>query len=131
VRAVINNSWACQNSQLLNKILKTELAFEGYVSAFAIYSPLCRRVTEATGGQVQTDWGAQHSGVSAANAGLDMSMPGEAIPRARILAIELTLTVRPRSQATSFWAPTRPTGDSTSRKLVCCIGLADETVFCV
>jgi len=27
----VNNSYACQNSQLLNKLLKNELGFQGYV----------------------------------------------------------------------------------------------------
>ncbi|CAO1633325.1 unnamed protein product [Sympodiomycopsis kandeliae] len=52
----VNNSWACQNSYILNDVLKTELGFQGYVV---------------------TDWGAQHAGVASANAGLDMTMPGD------------------------------------------------------
>ncbi|KAJ5586825.1 uncharacterized protein N7459_002590 [Penicillium hispanicum] len=50
----INNSHACQNSKTLNGLLKTELGFNGFVV---------------------TDWDAQHSGVAAALAGLDMAMP--------------------------------------------------------
>jgi beta-glucosidase len=50
----INNSYACQNSKTLNGLLKTELGFNGFVV---------------------TDWFAQHSGVAAAQAGLDMAMP--------------------------------------------------------
>jgi beta-glucosidase len=49
-----NHSYACQNSKLLNGILKTELGFEGFVV---------------------TDWNAQHSGVASVDAGLDMVMP--------------------------------------------------------
>lgn len=49
-----NNSYGCQNSKLLNGILKTELGFEGFVVS---------------------DWDAQHSGVGSANAGLDVVMP--------------------------------------------------------
>lgn len=49
-----NNSYACQNSKLLNGILKTELGFEGFVVS---------------------DWAAQQSGVATANAGLDIVMP--------------------------------------------------------
>ncbi|KAH6681500.1 beta-glucosidase-related glycosidase [Halenospora varia] len=49
-----NNSYACQNSKLLNGILKTEFGFEGFVVS---------------------DWAAQQSGVSTANAGLDIVMP--------------------------------------------------------
>ncbi|KAJ5169240.1 uncharacterized protein N7482_004834 [Penicillium canariense] len=50
----VNNSYGCQNSKTLNGLLKTELGFQGYV---------------------MTDWGAQHAGIAAANAGLDMVMP--------------------------------------------------------
>ncbi|RSL40366.1 hypothetical protein CEP54_016139 [Fusarium duplospermum] len=46
----LNNSYACQNSHLLNGILKTELGFQGFVL---------------------TDWGAQHAGVANAEAGMD------------------------------------------------------------
>lgn len=52
----VNNSYACQNSYMLNNLLKHELGFQGFV---------------------MTDWGAHHSGVSSALAGLDMSMPGD------------------------------------------------------
>jgi beta-glucosidase len=50
----VNNSYGCQNSKLLNGLLKTELGFQGYVV---------------------TDWGAQHAGIAGANAGLDVVMP--------------------------------------------------------
>lgn len=49
-----NQSYACQNSKLLNGILKTELGFEGFVVS---------------------DWVAQHTGIASANAGLDVVMP--------------------------------------------------------
>lgn len=49
-----NNSYGCQNSKLLNGVLKTELGFSGFV---------------------MSDWEAQHSGVASANAGLDLVMP--------------------------------------------------------
>ena len=52
----INNSYACQNSHLLNYILKGELDFQGFV---------------------MSDWAAQHSGIGSALAGMDMSMPGD------------------------------------------------------
>ncbi len=51
-----NNSWAGQNSDLLNRRLKKDMGFQGFV---------------------MSDWGATHSGVGAANAGLDMTMPGD------------------------------------------------------
>ena len=51
----VNNSYACQNSKILNGLLKDELDFQGFV---------------------MSDWGAQHSGVASALAGLDMTMPG-------------------------------------------------------
>ena len=52
----INNSYGCQNSYILNYLLKGELGFQGFV---------------------MSDWSAQHSGVGAALAGLDMTMPGD------------------------------------------------------
>lgn len=52
----INNSAACQNSYTLNHLLKNELGFQGFV---------------------MSDWSGQHSGVSSALAGLDMTMPGD------------------------------------------------------
>ena len=52
----INSSYACQNSKLLNGILKDELGFQGYV---------------------MSDWLAQRSGVGSALAGLDMVQPGD------------------------------------------------------
>ncbi|KAF3939132.1 Beta-glucosidase [Dactylella cylindrospora] len=53
----VNNSYACQNSYLLNGVLKNELGFQGFV---------------------MSDWLAHHSGVASTLAGLDMSMPGDA-----------------------------------------------------
>lgn len=52
----VNGTYACENSVTLNKHLKKELGFNGYV---------------------MTDWGAHHSGARSINGGLDMSMPGE------------------------------------------------------
>ncbi|KAI1771552.1 glycoside hydrolase family 3 protein [Hypoxylon cercidicola] len=52
----INNTYGCENSYVLNKLLKNELGFQGFVVS---------------------DWGAQHSNIESANAGLDMTMPGE------------------------------------------------------
>ncbi|KAJ5774391.1 hypothetical protein N7457_009287 [Penicillium paradoxum] len=52
----INNSYGCANSYTLNKVLKGELGFQGFI---------------------MSDWGAHHSGVSSTLAGLDMSMPGD------------------------------------------------------
>ena len=49
----VNNTYACENGKLLNGILKSELAFGGFVLL---------------------DWNAQHD-VRSANAGLDMVMP--------------------------------------------------------
>ncbi|THY42848.1 glycoside hydrolase family 3 protein [Aureobasidium pullulans] len=53
---LVNNSQACQNSYLLNHVLKSELGFQGYV---------------------MSDWQATASGVSAILAGLDMTMAGD------------------------------------------------------
>lgn len=55
---MVNNSYACGNSKLLNGILKNELGFQGFV---------------------QSDWLAQRSGVASALAGLDMTMPGDGL----------------------------------------------------
>ncbi|KAF4119308.1 beta-glucosidase [Geosmithia morbida] len=54
----VNNSYGCQNSKLLNGILKGEMGYQGFV---------------------MSDWAAHHSGASAAAAGLDMSMPGDIV----------------------------------------------------
>ncbi|KAI9375812.1 glycosyl hydrolase family 3 N terminal domain-containing protein [Aspergillus egyptiacus] len=54
----VNNSYSCENSKLLNGILKDELGFQGFV---------------------QSDWLAQRSGVNSAVSGLDMSMPGDGL----------------------------------------------------
>ncbi|KOS16716.1 putative beta-glucosidase E [Escovopsis weberi] len=55
---MVNSSYACGNSKLLNGILKDELGFQGFV---------------------MSDWLAQRSGVASALAGLDMSMPGDGL----------------------------------------------------
>ncbi|KAL1621409.1 hypothetical protein SLS56_009188 [Neofusicoccum ribis] len=54
----INNSYGCQNSHLLNYILKGELGFQGFI---------------------MSDWQAQHSGVGSSLAGMDMAMPGDTL----------------------------------------------------
>jgi beta-glucosidase-like glycosyl hydrolase len=54
----VNNSYACQNSKLMNGVLKDELGFQGFI---------------------QSDWLAQRSGVASALAGLDVSMPGDGL----------------------------------------------------
>jgi beta-glucosidase len=54
----VNSSYACQNSKLLNGILKDELGFQGFV---------------------QSDWLAQRAGVASALAGLDVTMPGDGL----------------------------------------------------
>lgn len=54
----VNNSYACQNSKLLNNLLKDELGFQGFV---------------------MSDWQAQHTGTASALAGLDMTMPGDTV----------------------------------------------------
>jgi beta-glucosidase len=46
----VNGTYACENSYLLNEVLKTDWGFQGWV---------------------MSDWGATHSTVAAANAGLD------------------------------------------------------------
>jgi beta-glucosidase len=51
----VNETYSCENSELLSRLLKTELGFEGYV---------------------MSDFFATHSGIKSINAGLDMDMPG-------------------------------------------------------
>ncbi|KAJ5132908.1 hypothetical protein N7448_007066 [Penicillium atrosanguineum] len=51
----VNATWACESDAILNKLMKNELGFRGYV---------------------MSDWNAQHSTVNSALAGLDMTMPG-------------------------------------------------------
>lgn len=54
----VNSSYACQNSKLLNGVLKDELGFQGFI---------------------QSDWLAQRAGVASALSGLDMTMPGDGL----------------------------------------------------
>ncbi|KAI1175290.1 glycosyl hydrolase family 3 N terminal domain-containing protein [Nemania sp. FL0916] len=54
----INNTYACENTYVLNQLLKNELGFQGFVVS---------------------DWGAQHSGMISALNGLDMTMPGDGV----------------------------------------------------
>lgn len=51
----VNGSWACESDAVLNKLMKTELGFRGYI---------------------MSDWNAQHTTINSALAGLDMTMPG-------------------------------------------------------
>ncbi|KAJ5261815.1 hypothetical protein N7497_004280 [Penicillium chrysogenum] len=60
----VNGSYACQNSKLLNGLLKEELGFQGYV---------------------MTDWSGLHSGVASAQAGTDMDQPGHIEPMTTLL----------------------------------------------
>jgi len=62
----VNNTYSCENEQTLNADLKGTMGFQGWV---------------------MSDWGATHSTVKAANAGLDQQMPddsffGQALARA-------------------------------------------------
>lgn len=52
----VNGDYACENSYLLNDVLKQSIGFRGFVLS---------------------DWGATHSTVKAALAGLDIEMPGD------------------------------------------------------
>jgi beta-glucosidase len=51
--STINSTYACENGYL-NEILKTEFGFDGFIGS---------------------DWGATHSTVASANAGMDLEMP--------------------------------------------------------
>lgn len=50
----INNSYGCQNSKVMNGLLKGELGFQGFVVS---------------------DWTGQHTGIASAMAGMDVAMP--------------------------------------------------------
>ncbi|ORY98029.1 beta-glucosidase [Syncephalastrum racemosum] len=54
----LNGTWACEDEYALTTLLKGEYGFKGFV---------------------QSDWGAQMSGAKSANAGLDMTMPGDIV----------------------------------------------------
>lgn len=63
---LLNGDYACENSYLLTDVLKKDFGFQGFVIS---------------------DWGATHSTVKSANAGLDMEMPtstyfGDALKKA-------------------------------------------------
>lgn len=55
----LNQTYACENSAMLDDILKKELGFQGYVVS---------------------DWGATHSTSPSMNSGLDLEMPGNIAP---------------------------------------------------
>lgn len=52
----INHTYACENSYLMNKVLKEELGFQGFI---------------------MSDWWAMKTGAESFQAGLDMAMPGD------------------------------------------------------
>jgi beta-glucosidase len=60
----LNSTYGCDNSKSLNGLLKGELGFQGFVVS---------------------DWTAQMSGISSANAGLDMVMPDRGHWRGSVL----------------------------------------------
>lgn len=69
----LNGTYACENDKNLNKLLKGELDFKGYVLS---------------------DWAAQHTTVGAATGGLDMSMPGDDMEGGNILwGANLTMAI--------------------------------------
>jgi beta-glucosidase len=53
---LVDGNWACENDYLLNQVLKKDFGFKGWVLS---------------------DWGATHSTVKAALAGMDQEMPGD------------------------------------------------------
>ncbi|KAF7342570.1 Glycoside hydrolase family 3 protein [Mycena sanguinolenta] len=59
----INQTQACQNSKLINGLLKQELGFQGALDLSALRF-------------IMSDWAAMVNGVEPALAGLDMNMPG-------------------------------------------------------
>lgn len=52
----LNTTWSCESSAVMTSILKNELDFQGFIVS---------------------DWAAQHTTTGSANAGMDMSMPGD------------------------------------------------------
>lgn len=89
----INDTYACENDQTLNKDLKTKMKFQVchvpfmlnvpslviYFFLSVIAHPHCLISLSLSfcfvQGFVMSDWGATHSTVKAANGGLDMQMP--------------------------------------------------------
>jgi beta-glucosidase len=63
----INGVYACESDYALNKLLKQELGFKGYV---------------------QSDWSATHSTVDSAVNGLDMTMPGKKTKKIKTKKVE-------------------------------------------
>lgn len=61
----VNGDYACENDWLLNKVLKQDWGYKGYV---------------------MSDWGAVHSGAKAVNAGLDQESAGDAFDKQPFLA---------------------------------------------
>lgn len=78
----VNNSYACQNSKLLNGLLKGELGFQGWV---------------------MSDWAAQHSGTEAAAAGLDQTMPGDVTFNSATSYWGTNLTIAVLNGTTAEW----------------------------
>jgi beta-glucosidase len=60
----VNSVYACESDWLLNKVLKQDFGFKGYV---------------------MSDWGAVHSGSKAVNAGLDQQSAGDAFDKQNFL----------------------------------------------
>jgi beta-glucosidase len=74
----VNGTWACENDKLINGILKGELNHQGYMASVvnrfsSVQSSIC---SIADYRSQMSDWNAQHTTNGAANAGMDMSMPG-------------------------------------------------------
>ncbi|KAI1246661.1 hypothetical protein MGN70_013562 [Eutypa lata] len=104
---MVNNSYACGNSKLLNGLLRDELGFQGFV---------------------MSDWLAQRSGVASALAGLDMTMPGDGLFWADGMSLwgpELTRSVLNGS------VPVDRLNDMTTRIVAAWyqLGQDDETKF--
>jgi beta-glucosidase len=64
----VNGDYACENDFLLNKVLKQDWGFKGYV---------------------MSDWGADHSSAKAVNAGLDQESAGDAFDKEPYFAAPL------------------------------------------
>ncbi|EJD55142.1 hypothetical protein AURDEDRAFT_140808 [Auricularia subglabra TFB-10046 SS5] len=97
----INGTFSCSNSRTLNDILKGEMGFQGYV---------------------MSDWDAQHA-VTDANAGLDMTMPGDGLGGGSFFGAQLTQAVG------NGTVPTARLNDMSTRTLAAFYLLGQDSGF--
>ncbi len=100
---LVNGIYACENPYLLNTVLKNEWGFKGVV---------------------QSDWGATHSTVDAANAGLDEEQPGEVgvDVEKKVPIFVSRFSSKLKEAVSSGTVPTSRLDDMVRRKLAVLIG---------